>query len=70
VSRFEQEARAASALNHPVVCTIHALGETADGQHYIAMEHVEGGTLRRRLAEGPLHILSPLGLTIVDWIDD
>ena len=38
VQRFEQEARAASALNHPNVCTIHALGETADGQHYIAME--------------------------------
>ena len=49
VSRFEQEARAASALNHPNVCTIHALGETPDGQHYIAMEYVEGETLRNRL---------------------
>ena len=45
VQRFEQEARAASALNHPNVCTILALGETADGQHYIAMEYVEGETL-------------------------
>ncbi len=45
VQRFEQEARAASALNHPNVCTIHALGETSDGQHYIAMECVEGETL-------------------------
>ena len=50
VQRFEQEARAASALNHPNVCTIHALGETSDGQHYIAMEYVEGETLRQRLS--------------------
>jgi eukaryotic-like serine/threonine-protein kinase len=49
VRRFEQEARAASALNHPNVCTIFALGETNDGERYIAMEYVEGETLRRRL---------------------
>ena len=49
VQRFEQEARAASALNHPNVCTIFALGETSEGQQYIAMEYVEGETLRRRL---------------------
>jgi len=42
VTRFEQEARAASALSHPNVCVIHALGVTAEGQHYIAMEYVEG----------------------------
>jgi serine/threonine protein kinase len=48
VARFEQEARAASALNHPNVCTIHALGVAADGRHFIAMEHVEG----RRCATG------------------
>lgn len=52
VRRFEQEARAASALNHPNVCTIYALGRTADGRHFIAMEHVEGQTLRRRLTDG------------------
>ena len=46
VQRFEQEARAASALNHPNVCHIYAVGETTDGQHYIAMEYVEGETLR------------------------
>ena len=49
VLRFEQEARAASALNHPNVCTVHALGETSDGLRYIAMEYVEGETLRHRL---------------------
>ena len=48
VKRFEQEARAASALNHPNVCTIHALGRTPEGRHFIAMEHVEGQTLRIR----------------------
>ena len=50
VLRFEQEARAASGLSHPNVCTIHALGETPDGLRYIAMEYVEGETLRQRLA--------------------
>ena len=60
VQRFEQEARAASALNHPNVCTIHALGETSEGQHYIAMEYVEGETLRQRLADvAPLDPRSP-----------
>src|SRR5918993_5633293 len=52
VSRFAQEARAASALTHPNICTILALGETSDGQHYIAMEYVEGETLRKRFAGG------------------
>ena len=51
VRRFEQEARAASTLSHPNVCTIHALEQT-DGQHFIVMEHIEGQTLRARLASG------------------
>ena len=64
VARFEQEARAASALSHPNVCTIHALGETPDGQHYIAMEHVEGTTLRRRLAEDPPALRGSLDIAV------
>src|ERR671912_47033 len=64
ILRFEQEARAASALNHPNVCTIHALGETTDGQHYIAMEYVEGETLRRRLATSRLSVRQALDVAI------
>jgi TolB-like protein/Tfp pilus assembly protein PilF len=51
--RFEREARAASALNHPNIVTIHDIDED-DGTHYIAMELVEGRTVRSLLAEGPL----------------
>ena len=64
VLRFEQEARAASALNHPNVCTIHALGETSEGEHYIAMEYVEGETLRRRLARSRLTVTEALDTAI------
>jgi len=51
--RFEQEARSASALNHPNIVTIHDVGES-DGVSWIAMELVEGGSLRQLLAAGPL----------------
>jgi hypothetical protein len=64
VHRFEQEARAASALSHPNVCTIHALGETAEGQHYIAMEYVEGRTLRARLVGERLSLREALDIAI------
>jgi eukaryotic-like serine/threonine-protein kinase len=64
VQRFEQEARAASALNHPNVCTIHALGQTSDSQHYIAMEYVEGETLRQRLATTRQSIREALDVAI------
>src|SRR5215217_1085448 len=64
VQRFEQEARAASALNHPNVCTIFALGETSEGQQYIAMEYVAGETLRRRLTTSRLSAREAIDIAI------
>ena len=49
--RFEREARAASALNHPNIITLFDIGE-ADGTHYIATEYVEGKTLRELISSG------------------
>src|SRR5437667_4547608 len=51
VRRFIQEAKAASALNHPNIITVHEIGE-AEGTRYIATEFIEGETLRQRLAGG------------------
>ena len=64
VTRFQQEARSASALNHPNVCHIYALGETPDGQDFIAMEYVEGETLRSRLGRDRLSVLQALDVAI------
>ena len=52
--RFEQEARAASALSHANVCVIYEINQTETGDHYIAMEHVQGATLRQRLSGGAI----------------
>jgi serine/threonine protein kinase len=52
-ARFLQEAQAASALNHPNVCTIHDIAE-AEGQQFIVMEYVDGVTLREKIADGML----------------
>ena len=52
--RFLQEAQAASALDHPNICTIHEINETADGRLYLVMAHYEGETLKERIARGPL----------------
>src|SRR3989454_1834562 len=52
--RFEQEAHAASTLSHPNVCMIHEVGETEDDRHYIAMEYVDGVTLRQHMTEARL----------------
>jgi serine/threonine protein kinase len=62
--RLDREARAASALNHPNIVHIYDVGEAASqaGAHYVVMEHVEGETLRRRLARGPLSIPETLDL--------
>ena len=55
--RFLLEARAISALDHPNVCTLYEIGETDDGRMFLAMAYVDGGTLRNRLAQGPLEPL-------------
>lgn len=55
--RFLLEARAISSLDHPNVCTLYEIGETEDGRMFLAMAYVDGGTLRDRLAHGPLEPL-------------
>ena len=52
--RFQQEAQAASTLDHPNICTIFEINETADGQLYLVMAHYEGETLKERIARGPV----------------
>jgi serine/threonine protein kinase/predicted ATPase/tetratricopeptide (TPR) repeat protein len=59
--RFLEEARAASALNHPNIITIYDIG-TVEGQLYIVMEWIEGQTLRQKLAQGPLPVPEVLGI--------
>src|SRR5689334_4764051 len=61
--RFEQEARAASALNHPNIITIYEIRQAA-GSHIIATEYVEGETLRQRLVRAPLTISETLNIAI------
>ncbi len=62
--RFEQEARTASALDHPNVCTIHEIDETPDGQVFICMAYYDGESLRSRLARGPLSIEETLNIVV------
>ena len=54
--RFRQEARAAGAIEHPNICTIHDIGETDDGRLYLAMPLYDGETLEQRIKRGPLRI--------------
>jgi len=62
-NRFLQEARAASALNHPHILTIYEVGEDK-GKPYIAMEYVEGETLRKKIKTGPLGVKDALDIAI------
>ena len=67
LARLRSEAKAASALNHPNICTIHDIGEE-DGHPFIVMELMKGRTLRERLNEGPLKLaqLVDVGIEVAD----
>ena len=70
LERFQREARAASSLNHPGICTVHAI-EQHEGQHFIVMELLEGQTLAKRIGHQPLELaeILDLGIQIADALE-